>query len=346
MFAKLLAALTRKTGTGGEETGEIATEGLGGTEKNVRAAKNAAGKRAESPGEKLPLQGGEKIQNRDRRFLAELQEGGEVSSPEAKLQGGPGRKTKAAAKGLEGEEAALLSAAGALTGDEPLPEGLDHGETPGLSAESLTQTSKTQDSLIRLAEIEGQSPEGLRVSREQGEEGTEPGANAEMARQAPGMVREKPGAEKKETAAAAEPKNARKNRERFALEVRDPRTGGAANAGQETQNRLELRVEPTADLTVDLRNHGKNQELPQPGREKTASQAFEDILARELHQNLNGDIVRQASIMVKDGGEGTIRLSLKPESLGMVKVRLEMAENKITGHIIVESNEALRAFER
>jgi hypothetical protein len=30
----------------------------------------------------------------------------------------------------------------------------------------------------------------------------------------------------------------------------------------------------------------------------------------------------------------------------MVKVRLEMAENKITGHIIVESNEALRAFER
>ncbi|WP_026043699.1 flagellar hook-length control protein FliK [Treponema primitia] len=30
----------------------------------------------------------------------------------------------------------------------------------------------------------------------------------------------------------------------------------------------------------------------------------------------------------------------------MVKIRLEMAENKITGHIIVESNEALRAFEK
>jgi flagellar hook-length control protein FliK len=30
----------------------------------------------------------------------------------------------------------------------------------------------------------------------------------------------------------------------------------------------------------------------------------------------------------------------------MVKVRLEMAENKITGRIIVESNEALRAFEK
>jgi hypothetical protein len=32
--------------------------------------------------------------------------------------------------------------------------------------------------------------------------------------------------------------------------------------------------------------------------------------------------------------------------LGDVKVRLEMAENKITGYIIVENSEALRAFER
>jgi flagellar hook-length control protein FliK len=70
------------------------------------------------------------------------------------------------------------------------------------------------------------------------------------------------------------------------------------------------------------------------------------MLARELHQNLNGDIVRHASILLKDGGEGLIRLSLRPESLGNVKIRLEMAENKVTGHIVVESDEALRAFER
>jgi flagellar hook-length control protein FliK len=70
------------------------------------------------------------------------------------------------------------------------------------------------------------------------------------------------------------------------------------------------------------------------------------MLARELNQTLNGDIVRHASIMLRDGGAGTIRLSLKPESLGTVKIRLEMAENKIAGQIIVESDEALRAFER
>ncbi|MDR2864607.1 MAG: flagellar hook-length control protein FliK [Spirochaetaceae bacterium] len=76
-----------------------------------------------------------------------------------------------------------------------------------------------------------------------------------------------------------------------------------------------------------------------------AESSLENFLARELHQNLNGDIVRQARLMLHDGGEGTIRLSLRPASLGKVKIRLEMSENKITGHIIVESKEALRAFE-
>jgi hypothetical protein len=74
--------------------------------------------------------------------------------------------------------------------------------------------------------------------------------------------------------------------------------------------------------------------------------AFEEILARELRQSLNGDIVRRAQVILRDGGEGIIRLSLKPESLGNVKIRLELTENKIAGRVIVESGEALRAFER
>jgi flagellar hook-length control protein FliK len=72
---------------------------------------------------------------------------------------------------------------------------------------------------------------------------------------------------------------------------------------------------------------------------------LENFLQRELHQNLNGDIVRQADLQLKSGGDATIRLSLKPESLGNVKIHLEMSENKVTGKIIVESQEALRAFE-
>ncbi|GMO38904.1 MAG: hypothetical protein Ta2F_15300 [Termitinemataceae bacterium] len=72
----------------------------------------------------------------------------------------------------------------------------------------------------------------------------------------------------------------------------------------------------------------------------------ESFLARELHQNLNGDIVRQASVVLREGGAGTIRLALKPESLGQVKIHLEMTDNKVTGKIVVESEEALRAFQQ
>jgi flagellar hook-length control protein FliK len=102
------------------------------------------------------------------------------------------------------------------------------------------------------------------------------------------------------------------------------------------------------EIIVELRSvsGGESSAQAETSWETRSSQAFEDILARELHQNLNGDIVRQASVVLKDGGEGTIKLSLRPESLGNVKIHLEMADNKITGHIIVESEEALRAFEK
>jgi flagellar hook-length control protein FliK len=100
-------------------------------------------------------------------------------------------------------------------------------------------------------------------------------------------------------------------------------------------------------LLVELRGGGARAQAEISGeRENRPVLSFRDMLARELHQNLNGDIVRHASILLRDGGEGLIRLSLKPESLGNVKIRLEMTENKVTGHILVESDEALRAFER
>jgi hypothetical protein len=78
----------------------------------------------------------------------------------------------------------------------------------------------------------------------------------------------------------------------------------------------------------------------------TAGGAFEEVLARELRQNLTSDIVPHAQLTLGVGGEGTIRLSLRPETLGNVKIRLELTENRIAGRIIVESGEALRAFER
>jgi hypothetical protein len=85
----------------------------------------------------------------------------------------------------------------------------------------------------------------------------------------------------------------------------------------------------------------------QPGNAgmKSAAQ-LESFLSRELQGGLNGDIVRQAAVMLRDGGEGLIRLQLHPESLGNVRIKLALSGNKVEGIITVESPEAMNAFER
>jgi flagellar hook-length control protein FliK len=101
------------------------------------------------------------------------------------------------------------------------------------------------------------------------------------------------------------------------------------------------------EITLELRlPQGREAAAPVTSWETGSGRAMENLLARELHQNFNSDIVRHASAILRDGNEGIIKLALKPESLGNVKIRLEMAENKIIGHIVVESEEALRAFEK
>ena len=165
---------------------------------------------------------------------------------------------------------------------------------------------------------------------------------------------EKTSAERQsEKAGRLDETRSRSRRDRVTFDVRDMRTEKDTVDG--TQARTYTTVEAAAarvtsdvstqELTLDLRlpdyNNGQSAQV---SWEVKSGAALENMLARELHQNFNGDIVRHASIALRDGGESTIKLNLHPESLGNVKIRLEMSENKITGHIIVESKEALNAF--
>jgi flagellar protein FlbC len=65
-----------------------------------------------------------------------------------------------------------------------------------------------------------------------------------------------------------------------------------------------------------------------------------------MRDSWNGEIVKSAHIVLRDGDSGTIRLRLRPESLGNVKIELNLSDNNISGKIIVESDEAKSAFER
>jgi flagellar hook-length control protein FliK len=87
------------------------------------------------------------------------------------------------------------------------------------------------------------------------------------------------------------------------------------------------------------------------GAEKTLGSApsphsFSETLVEQLKSNWNNELVQSAHLVLKDGDAGTIRLHLKPESLGGVKIELKLADNCISGKIVVESDEAKSAFER
>jgi flagellar hook-length control protein FliK len=142
-------------------------------------------------------------------------------------------------------------------------------------------------------------------------------------------------------------------KKRRAVDVQDLRTQTGDEAGTIAERGLkvteEIRNSSEKEIVVELRFMGERDENTPESTQKVpagTNDGFEQLLARELRGDLSTDIVRQAAIVLRDGGEGTIRLSLKPESLGKVKIHLEIAENRILGHIFVDNEEALRAFEQ
>ena len=144
----------------------------------------------------------------------------------------------------------------------------------------------------------------------------------------------------------------RESRERLSLEVRDYRTSETQAQSGETNRGVERAFNPThaeIEIPVDLKPSSKPADglaSKNSAHDSLQSKFFEDALARELRGNLGMDIVKNATIIIRNGGEGILRLALNPASLGMVKVHFEMTENKIMGRIIVESSEALRAFQK
>ncbi len=139
-----------------------------------------------------------------------------------------------------------------------------------------------------------------------------------------------------------------RRKERIDVEVYDLRTQTAEP--QAKPNGISSAAEgstKTAELAIHLKEEGvKKDKADTWSAPLNSSRSFQDMLAQELRTSLNGDIVKHASMVLKDGGEGLIRLNLKPESLGNIKIKLEMADNKVSGHIVVETEEALRAFEK
>lgn len=98
------------------------------------------------------------------------------------------------------------------------------------------------------------------------------------------------------------------------------------------------------EMQMDLTQQAKENILSL--NNQTASSqgsTFQSMLSNQIQQNA-ADLVKAGQIVLKDNDVGSIKLILNPESLGNVKIDLQISDKVITGKIIVASQEAYNAF--
>ncbi len=119
-------------------------------------------------------------------------------------------------------------------------------------------------------------------------------------------------------------------------------------AGSESR----VETENSVDMVIDFRGKLDGASLGadkagttfSQGAEKS-TQSFQSMLAQEIRENA-ADFVHAGKILLKDNSSGEIRLQLRPENLGAVKIKLELSEGKkVVGTVTVSTKEAFDAFE-
>lgn len=100
-----------------------------------------------------------------------------------------------------------------------------------------------------------------------------------------------------------------------------------------------------AEYSVQLSNQADRNILSLDGQSAGAvDSTYQAMLTNELQENA-GEIVKAGTVVLKDNRNGTINLILHPESLGNVKITLELSDKVLTGHVTVSSREAYNAFQ-
>ena len=128
----------------------------------------------------------------------------------------------------------------------------------------------------------------------------------------------------------------------FVADLRRPARPGASEPQAETVARRPGAGEPqereASGEPAGLRGTGFERQLARAVREAAPQESQQPPLFRALQERLIPQIVQRTGIILRDGGEGEIRLVLKPEHLGAVRVRLHLGERSLEGRIVVDNN--------
>lgn len=148
-----------------------------------------------------------------------------------------------------------------------------------------------------------------------------------------------------------------KSSKKFALDkegkiiVTDLRTAPQENIQENVENtkgnfvtEVKFDGNNSAQMTLDLANNVQQNLTSSNTQSAAASNSnFQAMLTNQIQQNAY-DFVKTGSIILKDNDVGSIKLILHPESLGNVKIDLQISDNTINGKIVVASQEAFNAF--
>ena len=131
------------------------------------------------------------------------------------------------------------------------------------------------------------------------------------------------------------------------LEIQDYRTKSAKGDSSVTTAKADSpdatdtgrpevdRSEVDQNIRLVRVSSGRSAETAPLTREGTAR--VDSPFSAYVRENLSNQIVKQSGIILRDNDQGEIRLTLKPEHLGRVRIRIQLNENNLSGRIFVDS---------
>ena len=93
-----------------------------------------------------------------------------------------------------------------------------------------------------------------------------------------------------------------------------------------------------------LKMVGEQRAEAAPEKVRTAQMSPQNLSS--LKQTLPTEIVRQSTFVLRGSDSGEIRLILKPENLGQVKVNVELQDNRVAAKIVVDSQAVREVLEQ
>lgn len=132
----------------------------------------------------------------------------------------------------------------------------------------------------------------------------------------------------------------------FVTDLRTETAESLSEVKPETEKLIKIDAsgESSSEMTMFVADGIRQNTAPANAqRAPAASSSFQAMLANQIRQNAS-DFVKAGSIVLRDNNAGTINLVLRPESLGNVKISLQLSDKVVSGQITVHSEEAYNAF--